>query len=102
MLQYLVCSDSIVAVVVCSENDTCKGLLSCFPASLSYVSGQRIRAEVEEGVLVAKMFSAVVVVVRQPKVLSIDTTKTLTMFQLEKKSYITADDDHLCCEIDVS
>jgi hypothetical protein len=71
MSQYLVCSDSIVAVVVRSENDTCEGLLSRFPDSLSYVSGKRIRAEVEEGVLVAKMFSAVVVVVRHPTVLSI-------------------------------
>jgi hypothetical protein len=71
MSQYLVCSDSIVAVVVRSENDTCEGLLSRFPDSLLYVSGKRIRAEVEEGVLVAKMFSAVVVVVRHPTVLYI-------------------------------
>jgi hypothetical protein len=71
MSQYLVCSDSIVAVVVYSENDTCEGLLSRFPVSLSYVSGNRIRAEVEEGVFVVDKFSAAVVVVRQPTVLSI-------------------------------
>jgi hypothetical protein len=34
--------------------------------------------------------------------LAIDTTKTPTAVQFQKKSCITADDDPLCCEINFS
>jgi hypothetical protein len=35
-------------------------------------------------------------------ILAIDTTRTPTVVRFQKKSCITADDDHLCCEIDFS
>jgi hypothetical protein len=35
-------------------------------------------------------------------ILAIDTTKTPTVIRFQKKSWITADDDPLCCEIDFS
>jgi hypothetical protein len=34
--------------------------------------------------------------------MAIDTTRILTAVRFQNKSCITADDDPLCCEIDVS